>query len=154
MKDFLDYTKLPQSQASLASSCHCLPPQHCYLIGPIYQCLICLQCKHNTRLATNNLENSHDSSRMPYAFGLDVALSRPKTDDATTGGATATSGAAPAAAHSALMPAAPAPAGTAAARQVVTDVVRGIATVPPKPNAAAATNVAKPASAASAGAKP
>jgi type IV pilus assembly protein PilN len=25
-------------------------------------------------------ENSHDSSRMPYTFGLDVALSRPKTD--------------------------------------------------------------------------
>ena len=27
-------------------------------------------------------ENSHDSSRMPYTFGLDVALSRPKTDEA------------------------------------------------------------------------
>jgi type IV pilus assembly protein PilN len=30
-------------------------------------------------------ENSHDSSRMPYTFGLDVALSRPKTDDAKSG---------------------------------------------------------------------
>ena len=27
-------------------------------------------------------ENSHDSSRMPYTFGLDVSLSRPKTDEA------------------------------------------------------------------------
>ena len=27
-------------------------------------------------------ENSHDSSRMPYTFGLDVTLSRPKTDEA------------------------------------------------------------------------
>jgi type IV pilus assembly protein PilN len=26
-------------------------------------------------------ENSHDSSRMPYTFGLDVALSRPKSDE-------------------------------------------------------------------------
>ena len=99
-------------------------------------------------------ENSHDSSRMPYAFGLDVALSRPKTDDAATDSAAATAGASPAAARSGLLPAAPAAAGTAAARQVVTDVVKGIATVPPKPNAAAAPNAAKPASAASAGAKP
>jgi len=30
-------------------------------------------------------ENSHDSSRMPYTFGLDVALSRPKADDAKSG---------------------------------------------------------------------
>lgn len=29
-------------------------------------------------------ENSHDASRMPYTFGLDVKLSRPKSDDATT----------------------------------------------------------------------
>ncbi|HUH32259.1 MAG TPA: PilN domain-containing protein [Rhodanobacter sp.] len=27
-------------------------------------------------------ENTHDSSRMPYTFGLDVALSRPKADEA------------------------------------------------------------------------
>lgn len=28
-------------------------------------------------------ENTHDSSRMPYSFGLTVALNRPKSDDAT-----------------------------------------------------------------------
>lgn len=28
-------------------------------------------------------ENSHNSSRMPYTFGLDVKLSRPKADDAS-----------------------------------------------------------------------
>ena len=26
-------------------------------------------------------ENTHDASRMPYTFGLDVALSRPKSED-------------------------------------------------------------------------
>jgi type IV pilus assembly protein PilN len=46
-------------------------------------------------------ENSHDSSRMPYVFGLDVALSRPKTDDAAGG-----NGAAPATAGSVAAPAA------------------------------------------------
>jgi type IV pilus assembly protein PilN len=37
-------------------------------------------------------ENSHDSSRMPYTFGLDVALSRPKSDepDGADGSAPAT----------------------------------------------------------------
>ena len=30
-------------------------------------------------------ENSHDASRMPYTFGLDVSLSRPKTDEADDG---------------------------------------------------------------------
>jgi type IV pilus assembly protein PilN len=37
-------------------------------------------------------ENSHDSSRMPYTFGLDVALSRPKSDepDGVDGSAPAT----------------------------------------------------------------
>lgn len=29
-------------------------------------------------------ENNHNSSRMPYTFGLDVKLSRPKADDATS----------------------------------------------------------------------
>ena len=45
-------------------------------------------------------ENTHDSSRMPYAFGLDVTLSRPKTADADG------SDGAPAAAASAGAPAA------------------------------------------------
>jgi type IV pilus assembly protein PilN len=33
-------------------------------------------------------ENSHDASRMPYSFGLTVALQRPKQDDGTGAGAT------------------------------------------------------------------
>jgi type IV pilus assembly protein PilN len=31
-------------------------------------------------------ENSHDASRMPYTFGLDVQLSKPKMDDAAADG--------------------------------------------------------------------
>jgi type IV pilus assembly protein PilN len=53
-------------------------------------------------------ENTHDASRMPYTFGLDVALSRPKADEAGTADA------APAAASSAT-PAAPAAAPAKAA---------------------------------------
>ena len=34
-------------------------------------------------------ENSHDASRMPYSFGLTVALQRPKQDDAAAQGASA-----------------------------------------------------------------
>jgi type IV pilus assembly protein PilN len=34
-------------------------------------------------------ENSHDASRMPYSFGLTVALQRPKQDDGTDAGASA-----------------------------------------------------------------
>ena len=34
-------------------------------------------------------ENSHDASRMPYTFGLTVALQRPKQDDAAAQGASA-----------------------------------------------------------------
>jgi type IV pilus assembly protein PilN len=33
-------------------------------------------------------ENTHDSSRMPYTFGLDVSLSRPKSDETGTAEAT------------------------------------------------------------------
>jgi type IV pilus assembly protein PilN len=42
-------------------------------------------------------ENTHNESRMPYAFGLNVSLSRPETDASTSG--------APAAAASSLPPA-------------------------------------------------
>jgi type IV pilus assembly protein PilN len=52
-------------------------------------------------------ENSHDSTRMPYTFGLDVTLSRPKSDETSAGD---TSGApastVPAAASSVAVPAA------------------------------------------------
>jgi type IV pilus assembly protein PilN len=36
-------------------------------------------------------ENSHDASRMPYTFGLNVALQRPKQSDAPDGSPPATS---------------------------------------------------------------
>lgn len=54
-------------------------------------------------------ENSHDSSRMPYTFGLDVSLSRPKQDQPA-----GTDGSAPAGAGSAPAPAVPAALGAAA----------------------------------------
>ncbi|MEO5811182.1 MAG: PilN domain-containing protein [Rhodanobacter sp.] len=61
-------------------------------------------------------ENTHDSSRMPYAFGLDVGLSRPKVDEAGAGddaplGASSAS-LAPVAAPVKPAPAAPANAGS------------------------------------------
>jgi type IV pilus assembly protein PilN len=49
-------------------------------------------------------ENSHDASRMPYTFGLDVALSRPKPDET---GADGTSAAAPASGSTSAPVAAP-----------------------------------------------
>ena len=91
-------------------------------------------------------ENTHAATRMPYAFGLDVTLSRPKTDETEPGTtpsqpADASSSAAPAAVPVALgaaakaitsTPAKPAVAGTAAAAG-------------PKPaDAAAATGGTKP----------
>ena len=52
-------------------------------------------------------ENSHDGSRMPYQFGLDVTLSRPKTGDANTSDTlpAAASSAPPAPARAASVPA-------------------------------------------------
>jgi type IV pilus assembly protein PilN len=84
-------------------------------------------------------ENTHDSSRMPYSFGLTVALNRPK-DDAKTKAAAGQSGAAPAAA--ATTPAAPAaPAATAPARtgkpSVSVTPVKPDEPAPPAGNAAA-----------------
>ncbi|WP_109123743.1 PilN domain-containing protein [Dyella sp. C11] len=65
-------------------------------------------------------ENTHGDSRLPYSFGLDVALSRPKseedsdgTDDGHGPAAASTSAAHPAAA-SVTQPTQPAPATTAA----------------------------------------
>ncbi len=49
-------------------------------------------------------ENSHDASRMPYSFGLGVALNKPKPDEAA--GAPAAAGTAAAPAHAASVPAA------------------------------------------------
>lgn len=93
-------------------------------------------------------ENTHDATRMPYAFGLDVTLSRPKSDEADAGKepvqpAEAGSSAAPAAA-------APATSGTAA---------KAMTAAPAKPADTAAKRVvpeAKPVSApaATVGTKP
>ncbi len=51
-------------------------------------------------------ENTHDSSRMPYTFGLDVSLSRPKTDEVEAAG-TAPTGASSVQADPAAAPAQP-----------------------------------------------
>jgi type IV pilus assembly protein PilN len=93
-------------------------------------------------------ENTHDATRMPYSFGLDVTLSRPKTDEADAGKepvqpAEAGSSAAPATAV-------PATSGTAA---------KATAAAPAKPADTAAKRVApeaKPVSApaATVGTKP
>lgn len=52
-------------------------------------------------------ENNHDGSRMPYRFGLDVTLSRPKAENVTAGDAlpAASSSAQPAPASAASAPA-------------------------------------------------
>jgi type IV pilus assembly protein PilN len=71
-------------------------------------------------------ENSHDASRMPYSFGLTVALSKPKDD-----GAAATQGAG-----------APASSGTSAAPAAVQN--KPAATTPPATAPAPAKPVAAP----------
>jgi len=73
-------------------------------------------------------ENTHDETRMPYQFGLDVTLSRPKTDEVDPGKAPVE----PAAAASTATPAVPAAVGAAATA----------VTAPP---ASATSAVAKPA---------
>lgn len=55
-------------------------------------------------------ENSHDASRMPYQFGLNVQLSKPKTDEVDAGSAPVL----PAGASSTAVPVVPAPLGAAA----------------------------------------
>ncbi len=79
-------------------------------------------------------ENSHDSSRMPYAFGLDVALSRPKSDEDGGGAANgqANGQAASGQAAGASAPAAagaPASSATSAGRQALTDAAKAVVTV-------------------------
>jgi type IV pilus assembly protein PilN len=73
-------------------------------------------------------ENTHDETRMPYQFGLDVTLSRPKTDEVDPGKAPVE----PVAAASTATPAVPAALGAAATA----------VTAPP---ASATSAVAKPA---------
>jgi len=92
-------------------------------------------------------ENSHDATRMPYTFGLDVKLSRPKTDDAST--ATGT----PAAASSAAGTGVAAPATTGPAKAPAVPAKTASPNGPPaaaKPPAATANS---PASASKGGAR-
>jgi type IV pilus assembly protein PilN len=88
-------------------------------------------------------ENSHDASRMPYTFGLDVQLSRPKTDDAAAEGALMpkpASGGAPTTAPTAPGPSAAAQALTGAAKAVPATVPSGAPTAATGKPAAAATS--------------
>ena len=98
------------------------------------------------RVDLRKTENSHDSSRMPYTFGLDVTLSRPKADDASAADdaspATAGTQAAPPAA------AVPAPLGataSAAGHLAATAPASAAATVKPpvKPSSTTATGGTK-----------
>lgn len=84
-------------------------------------------------------ENTHNATRMPYLFGLNVSLSRPKADESDAGKtllepAAASSSAAP-------VPAVPAALGNAAKAAIAP---------PEKPAAATPTSEAKPVNAASA----
>jgi type IV pilus assembly protein PilN len=80
-------------------------------------------------------ENSHDSSRMPYTFGLDVALSRPSSDQGsgTDGSAPATSGTA------AATPAPAVPAVLAAAAKAMTSMPAKSSTAVSAPSTPPAT---------------
>ncbi|SFR90886.1 type IV pilus assembly protein PilN [Dyella sp. OK004] len=96
-------------------------------------------------------ENTHGDSRMPYSFGLDVALSRPKADENADADHTPIL---PAGSSTAAAPAAPAAAGTVAARQALTAAAQAVTATPAKP-APAAQEAPKPASTAgNGGAKP
>lgn len=90
-------------------------------------------------------ENTHDSSRMPYTFGLDVTLSRPKSGQASGGDEDAT---APASSGSSAAAAPAMPAALGAAAKTATSVPGKTAPVPAKPEAkttdAKTTGGAKP----------
>jgi type IV pilus assembly protein PilN len=80
-------------------------------------------------------ENSHDSSRMPYTFGLDVALSRPSSDQGsgTDGSTPATSGTA------AATPAPAVPAVLGAAAKAMTSMPAKSSTAVSAPSTPPAT---------------
>lgn len=103
-------------------------------------------------------ENTHGDSRMPYVFGLDVALSKPKSDEGAAD--SEHTPVQPVGGASAAAPATPAPAGSAA-RQALGAAAHALTAPPAKPAAAqppqpaAAQQAPKPTTAASnAGAKP
>ncbi len=79
-------------------------------------------------------ENTHDATRMPYQFGLNVTLSRPKSDEIDADKVPVE----PASSASSATPAVPAAPGAA---------VKGLTAPPAKPAAAAATAKPRPSSA-------
>jgi type IV pilus assembly protein PilN len=84
-------------------------------------------------------ENTHDATRMPYLFGLNVSLSRPKADEAEA----AKTLLEPAGASSSATPVAAVPA-------VLGSAAKAAVAPPAKPAAAAPTSEAKPVTAAAA----
>jgi len=87
-------------------------------------------------------ENTHGDSRMPYVFGLDVALSKPKGDEGADAEHTAVQ---PAGNASTATPvAAPAPAGSAA-RQALGAATQALTAPPAKPAPQVAQQPAQPA---------
>lgn len=84
-------------------------------------------------------ENKHDATRMPYLFGLNVTLSRPKTDEADAGKTLLE----PAGASSSAAPATAVPA-------VLGNAAKAAIAPPAKPAAAAPASEAKPVNAAAA----
>jgi type IV pilus assembly protein PilN len=97
-------------------------------------------------------ENTHGDSRMPYVFGLDVALSKPKPEEGTDSEHTPVL---PAGSSSAPAPAAaPAVSGTAA-RQTLGAAAQALTSPSAKPAQPSSSQAPKPAAAAAnGGAKP
>jgi type IV pilus assembly protein PilN len=86
-------------------------------------------------------ENTHDASRMPYVFGLDVSLSKPKSDE-TDASKTPVD---PAAASSSAVPASAVPAAIGNAAKAVTTPAKPATAPEAKPvSAPAATGGTKP----------
>jgi type IV pilus assembly protein PilN len=101
-------------------------------------------------------ENSHDASRMPYSFGLDVKLSRPtgdSADAAASPAATAAPGAAPAVpaplanAAKSVLPSPAASAGTPPAAAPATPAATPAGSPPPVAAVSTAPAPARPATA-------
>ena len=86
-------------------------------------------------------ENTHGDSRMPYTFGLDVALSRPKSDDQDPDKTPIM----PAAASTSAAPAAKPPVPAAAPGPVSTPASAPAAAAPAKPATAIKPAAAQPA---------
>ena len=90
-------------------------------------------------------ENTHDATRMPYVFGLDVTLTRPKTDETDASKSPSQPVDASSSAASAAVPAAHGAAAKAITSPPAKPAVAATAAAGPKPlDAAAATGGTKP----------